>query len=213
MMRKLILIFIVISLVGCNASKKFGEADFHGQYITYQVKLKLETKSFKNVTLNGYFCLNRDSFLCFKFYGRPFGYEIVSGYFRNELLVFDHYNNILHSDALQQLISTTGIVFDRKIFEDMLTGELPGLKTRLENLNGTVLDIKMANQRMQSLEIANKPRNARLNLLVNYRGQFPGKIELNYADLMDKWKVVIDILRVTNEQRKCNFSYIPTDSK
>jgi hypothetical protein len=203
MIRKIgfILVFIVL---GCNASRKFGDVDFSSRSILYdKVKVKVSTKTLGDLTLRGYINIYRDSFFCFKFYG-PLAYELVSGYCKDKFFAYDHFNDVTHTDVLNELSRATGIVFNRNIFEELLAGNLTDLVKEIKDLNGTVLDIS-TNHLTHSVVFTNTARNSLLSLLVNYRNLIPKEIELKYDGPVDKWTVKIAVLHVSNEQRRCNF--------
>jgi hypothetical protein len=205
-MKRLIILLLLFS--SCVASRNFENVSLNGRYLTYkQVKLKLSTKTFGNVTLKGYISLTLDSSFCFRFYG-PFSLEVVSGLFDSEFKVVDHVNNVKHDDALKQLQAKTGIVLNRRVFESLLEGKLGEVKQELENLNGSVLKYRLDdNKPSKELVIQSVARASQFILQCKYSGSIPRLIWIEYNDAIEKWSVQLDVINAGNDRKRCNFDF------
>lgn len=202
-----LLFIVLIFLVGCTSSRKFAEFDLNSPYIEYSsVKLKLNTKNFENVTLSGFVYLHKDSLICFKLYKTVF--KVVSGFYQCEFKIYDHINNELHSDVIKQLVIKTGMVLNDKVVHSLLIADADRLVSGLKELNGNVIKISSSDNRSKKyVNIANQARRSEIHISFVYQNAIPKTIEMEYMDAVEKWSVAIEILKVNNIQRSCNFDF------
>ena len=205
-MRWILIIGLLIS--SCVASHNLESVSFNQPYLTYkQVKVKLSTKAFGDVTLKGFISMTHDSSFCFKFYG-PLSMEVVSGLFDDEFRIMDHVNNIAHKNALEELQKKTGIVLNRRIFEFLLVGKLGEVKNELETLNGSLLKFQLNDDKsVNELVIQNIARACKLSIECKYSGIIPQKIWIAYNDPSDKWSLRLEVISANNDRKRCNFDF------
>ncbi|MDP4207482.1 MAG: hypothetical protein Q8928_01580 [Bacteroidota bacterium] len=178
------------------------------KYVTYdKVKIKVNSQKLGKVTLKGYISIVKDSSICFKFWG-PLGIEVVSGRLDQRFVLKDHFNDIFHADALQELIDKTGIVFTKRCVENILLAKIDSLKTDLTTLNNNVITLN-DNQRWMNrmLSVENIPRKNLMQFSFNIKSQLLNKVSVIYSDENDHWSVEIQVLNISGQQKRCNFDF------
>jgi hypothetical protein len=179
---------------------------FADKYVNLnKVKVKIGLKAFENLTLRGNVIIVEDSLICFGFWG-PLGLKAISGQYSDKFKLIDHYNGNEFPDVMGKLINKSGIVFNRKVVEEILRVELDSLSKSLTELNKEILQINYESKgNKKNFSIINKVRKSELNIEYTYRKSFPKYIKLSYKDSFECWNVIIEIIDISNEKKKCNF--------
>jgi hypothetical protein len=208
-MSKFIVIFLLtILLLSSCAIKPNYNFSVNDKYLTYdKVKIKVNSQKLGKVTLKGYISIVKDSSICFKFWG-PLGIEVVSGRLDQRFVLKDHFNDVFHEDALQELIDKTGIVFTKRCIENILLANIDSLKMNLATLNNNVITLN-DNQRWTNrmLTIENIPRKNSMQFSFNLKSQLLNKVSVIYRDEIDHWSVEIQVLNISGQQKRCNFDF------
>jgi len=203
MMRKLIILSIL--LISCINLHKIPNISLTNKYVTYnKVKIKIESKSFDNITLRGFINIIQDSLICFGFWG-PLGYKVLSGDYGERFGLKDYHNNRNNSDVLTEIYNKSGIYFNRVCIENLLLARVDSLIQSLNVLNKGVIKLeKHLNKKCQLLTIMKGDRKSCYKLEFFYSNAIPRIIKISYNDLQDQWVAQIEIISISNEKKACD---------
>jgi hypothetical protein len=205
-MKKIYFVVCFILLISCRSSQKVINFSLSNKYVSLnKVKVKIGLKAFESLTLRGNISIVEDSLICFGFWG-PLGLKVISGHYDDKFRIVDHYNGNDFPDVISKLSNTSGIVFNRKIVEEILRAELDSLSVSLTELNKEMLQIGYELKgSKKNFSIVNKIRKSELNLEYSFKQSLLKSIKLSYKDSFESWNVIIEIIDITNEKKKCNF--------
>ena len=205
-MKKIYFIVCFILLISCRSSHKVINFSLSNKYVSLnKVKVKIGLKAFESLTLRGNINIVEDSLICFGFWG-PLGLKVISGQYGDKFRIVDHYNGNEFPDVRVKLINKSGILFNRKVVEEILRAELDSLSVSLTELNKEILQIGYESKgSKKNFSIVNKIRKSELNLEYSFKRSLLKSIKLRYKDSFESWNVIIEIIDITNEKKKCNF--------
>jgi hypothetical protein len=132
----------------------------------------------------------------------------LGGKFDEHFMVKDYYNDKLYSDILNELIKKSGIVFNKACIEDVLLCKIDTLSAILSKLNDNKIKIKHREQgKKLSLNIMNNFKNNSYTLEFLRRKKIFSDIKILYQGYDESWDVNIEIISISNVEKKCNFGF------
>lgn len=195
-------------LYSCSAVHKVPEVSLNGKYVSLdRVKMRISSANFGDVNLKGYIRVVHDSSLCFSFNG-PLGFKVLSGKFGEQFIVRDYYNDRLYNDVLKDLILKSGIVFNKSCIESIVLSRNDSLSLQLIKLNGTVIDVKTADLgKERTLTLTNRVKGNSFKFEFFLKRKLPREIHIIYQGYNESWTVKIEIISLSNLEKKCNFVF------
>jgi hypothetical protein len=206
MVKKLFILTLI--LCACSGINKLPEVSLNEKFVTLdKVKVIVNSQNYGKITLKGNVSIIRDSLLCFSLNG-PVGFKALSGKLENHFALKDYFNDKLYNDIFEELQRKSGLVMNRNCFEYLLLGEVDNLHALMLNLNHEGINIKIEKSGRKQIFILAKDK---LNIEYRFEFSFKRKVlhELGifYKDSKESWQVYIDIISVSNRQKKCNFVF------
>jgi hypothetical protein len=205
MKRHFILAFVLI--YSCVGTHKLKNASLTSKFVNFaKVKVKINFNEFENFSLKGNINIVKDSLICFCLWG-PMGLKVLSGEFSDQFKIIDHYNGKEVPDIIDKLMEKSGIIFNRKVIETVLLAEVDSLKEVLRNLNKDLLQVDFYDRdnKQKMFKLLNKLKKSEINIEYNYSRSINKFIRISYKDPIGSWNVIIEIIAITNEKKKCNF--------
>lgn len=202
------IIVLCITFSACSGTKNISTFSPNDKHIDFEkTKIKLNSKTFGNITLKGYIYLVKDSLICFKFYG-PFSYEVISGLYIDTFKIFDHFNKVKYANVENTIFSQAGVTINRQTLQFLLLGNVGEMKTELLKLNKSIFRIEsnISSKKCELLIfIDSEQKFLKFKfLLVN---QIPKSVLISYKDPLTNWSANIQNVNITNHSKKCNFGF------
>lgn len=199
------LAFVLVFVTTACATVKVKEpVSLASAYITYsKVKAKVRLPQGNEYSCKGYIAITRDSLICFRFFG-PLSYEVVNGRIDRDFKVYDCINKRLFDNGFDLVKEKIGLSMNRLAWEDLLLTNFSGLKERLLQLNTLNLQIDSTTKQKRLMIDDNR---FQCKITASLSGQLPKKIVIESKDNVGKYTIELDFLLISNDKRKCNFTY------
>ncbi len=203
-------VFTILSFLmySCAAIHKVPEVSLSGKYVSLdKVKVRINSGNLGNIALKGYISVVHDSLLCFSFNG-PLGFKILSGRFGEQFVVKDYYNDRLYNDILKELILKSGIIFNKACIENVILSKADSLSFQLKKLNGNVIEVRTSEiGRERTLTILNPVKSNLFKFEFLLKKKMPREINIHYKGYDEDWEVKIEVISLSNLEKKCNFGF------
>jgi hypothetical protein len=109
---------------------------------------------------------------------------------------------------LSLLINSSGIILNRDAIEALLLSDVFSFRKILNELNGSLVDLHVIEDgNKKEIILMNSAKNSLFQLHYNLHNSLPAKLKIDYSDLSQKWSFEIKVLKISNQQKKCNFDF------
>jgi hypothetical protein len=198
---RLIVSGALILLFGCSKTKLLTHEN-SSPYLNYdKVRFTLNLNQTVN-SFRGSVYLVKDSSACYRFSG-PLGIELGYGSINKDFVFYDAVHNYSYRDLKTKIENLTGLIINKQIILNLLTGSVSSLSAELLKLNKDLISIKDINDHY--LELHHNISQSDIYFKYRFKDGYPVTIFLRSKANANIFELKMEIVEISFEKKICRF--------